>query len=131
MGTVSSSVADSTVNTSIDCKVKTNIDSTSSDSSDDEDEDDQLQLQCFFCSIYLPPRKTEEYRVHLTKHLRQFSAKSTCPQCSIGCGSPEKMVDHFMMIHGRVSKHVCRADPNCIVSVWKMKDLLKHEQTHA
>ena len=96
--------------------------------------------QCCICYVVLrdddaenaddEADRVDEYRLHLLNHLRAFRGKSACPQCAVHCGSYDRVVDHFMMVHGGVQKNVCRVD-DCVRSFWTRKERTKHEKNHA
>ena len=97
-----------------------------------------MSTQCCFCFIPLQDRD-DELRAHLLKHLEKFGGKSICPECGVNCASSSSafssnahrsMVDHFMMVHGRVEKLVCGFN-NCVGSFWTREELGRHEGSHS
>ena len=88
---------------------------------DDEDDDTQTIVKpetalvlrqkdtppsCCMCYRNFECRN-DEFRLHLLSHLELFVGKPVCPNCRVDCGDYERMVDHFMMVHGEVDKLVC------------------------
>ena len=64
------------------------------------------QTNCCICFLAFPA-DSDSYRSHLLEHMQDYEGKSICPECFAECPDNKKMVDHFLMVHGRVRKLVC------------------------
>ena len=110
---------------------------------DDEDDDTQTIVKpetalvlrqkdtppsCCICYRNFECRN-DEFRLHLLSHLELFVGKPVCPNCRVDCGDYERMVDHFMMVHGEVDKLVC-PHPTCIRSFRTERTLNLHARKH-
>ena len=83
---------------------------------------------CSICFQTLQ-NSNDDYRLHLLSHLESYEGKSTCPTCRADCTSYEKMVDHFMMVHGEVQRLVC-PHPRCVRSFRIKRTLDMHLRKH-
>ena len=90
--------------------------------------EDVKYKSCCICFMDLDAN-SDEYRLHLLRHLEQYEGKSICPSCKKDCGASEKMVDHFLIIHGQVDRLVCPAK-NCVRSFRTKKALRIHNGKH-
>ena len=87
------------------------------------------QVSCPICYEKFPDSDDDEYRSHLLRHLESYDGESICHECRTDCNTPDKMIDHFMFVHGGVDKLVC-PDPNCIRSFRTKRTLLMHAKKH-
>ena len=71
----------------------------------------------------------DEFRLHLLTHLETYQGKAFCPVCRVHCTSYEKMVDHFLMVHGKLPKLVC-SFAQCIRSFRTQRTLDMHYRKH-
>ena len=71
----------------------------------------------------------DEFRLHLLIHLEAYRGKAFCPVCRADCTSYERMIDHFLMVHGKMDKLVC-SFANCIRSFRTQRTLELHEKKH-
>ena len=72
---------------------------------------------------------SDAFRLHLLKHMEAYQGKSACPLCRVDCRHHEKMVDHFLIAHGRVNKLVCHY-PTCVRSFRTSRTLELHAKRH-
>ena len=86
------------------------------------------EKSCCICFQKLDD-STDAFRMHLISHLEKYQGKSICPQCYVDCGRYEKMVDHFLMVHGGVEKLVCHHS-NCVRSFRTRRTLELHARKH-
>ena len=88
----------------------------------------QRRPSCYFCCQIFNDT-SDEYRMHLLSHLEAYSGKTVCPRCLVNCCSHEKMIDHFLMVHGGVEKLIC-FHSNCVRSFRTRKTLQLHAKKH-
>ena len=96
-----------------------------------EEEEDQniiSKQSCHFCFQQFDA-ESETLRSHLLNHLEDYSRKSVCPECRVDCSTNASMVDHFMMVHGKLDKLVCNF-ANCVRTFRTEKSLHLHAKKH-
>ena len=82
---------------------------------------------CICCQKF--DAANDEYRLHLLAHYELFRGKTLCFHCQVDCGSNDRMIDHFMIVHGGVNKLVC-PDLSCIRQFRTQKSLQMHLKKH-
>ena len=87
-----------------------------------------LRISCHFCFDRFD-RESEEFRHHLLDHLEVYSGKTICPECRVDCETNDKMVDHFLMAHGKLKKYVCELS-TCVRTFRTKKSLEFHARKH-
>ena len=83
---------------------------------------------CCVCCLRFP-YDSDEFRTHLLDHLDIYAGKTVCPSCLTHCGTYEKLVFHFLYVHGEVQKHVC-PDDSCVRAFWTKKTMDRHLKNH-
>ena len=92
-----------------------------------KEEQPTMRSCCICCEPF--QADTDQYRLHLLAHLEVYEGKSVCPFCRINCTTNDKMVDHFLMVHGGVRKLVC-SHPDCVRTCWTRRTMDRHEKRH-
>ena len=116
------------------------------DNDDDDGDDDESTIQsknnsravqrhvpnvvsCCICQEKFVNGDDDEYRQHLMAHVESFEDKSVCHLCRIDFSTHDKMIDHFMTLHGSVDKLVCPY-PSCPRSFRTKRTLQLHANKH-
>lgn len=90
-------------------------------------ENDEI-ISCCVC-FQTFQTKDDAYRMHLLEHMQDYEGKNICPECLVDCTSHDKMVDHFLVVHGKVRKLIC-PHSSCVLSFRTRRDLELHAKYH-
>ena len=91
-------------------------------------QENESQINCCVC-FQAFGEKDDEYRLHLLDHMKDYEGKPVCPDCLVDCDQHERMLDHFLMVHGKVRKLVC-THSDCVLSFRTKRDLELHAESH-
>ena len=86
------------------------------------------EVSCHICFLKFQ-HNTDSFRLHLIDHMLDYAGKTICPDCSANCMGYENMVDHFLMVHGKLKRLVC-PHHTCVRSFRLEVTLNIHKQIH-